>query len=89
MNLISLDEWNRANMAKLLWNLNGKTDIMWIKWIHNYYIKKDQLMTMHMKDNYLWIFKNILKQRDAAQPMQGWSSMRKKSETRRAYRYLK
>lgn len=46
MNLISLDEWNRANMSKLLWNLGGKADSLLIKWIHSYYIKKEWLMIM-------------------------------------------
>jgi hypothetical protein len=26
LNLISLDEWNQANLAKLLWNINNKAD---------------------------------------------------------------
>lgn len=82
MNLISLEEWNKTNMVKLLWNLNGKAHSLWIKWIHSYYIKNDQ-------QNCSWILKITLNQRDTVQQMQWWSNMSNKFETKRVYRYLK
>lgn len=33
-NVVSLKEWNKANMAKLLWNLSGKKDNLWINWVN-------------------------------------------------------
>jgi hypothetical protein len=67
LNLISLDEWNRANLTKLLWNINNKADSLWIRWIHSYYIKQDQLMNMYVKQTCSWILKAILQQRDSLQ----------------------
>ncbi|WJX68825.1 hypothetical protein P8452_53158 [Trifolium repens] len=71
LNLISLEEWNQANLAKLLWNINSKADSLWIKWIHSYYIQNDQLMTMLVNNSCSWIWKAILKQRDSLLHIQG------------------
>lgn len=30
-NIICLEEWNKAKMIKLVWNLNGKSNTLWIK----------------------------------------------------------
>ncbi|XP_058725513.1 uncharacterized protein LOC131596790 [Vicia villosa] len=40
LNLISLMEWNKATIGKLLWNVCEKKDKLWNSWIHTYYIKK-------------------------------------------------
>lgn len=39
MNLINLQLWNKATLAKRCWDLEHKKDKMQIKWVHNYYIK--------------------------------------------------
>jgi hypothetical protein len=71
LNLISLEEWNQANLAKLLWNINSKADSLWIRWIHSYYIKQDHLMTMSVNNSCSWVWKAILKQREALLQIQG------------------
>lgn len=35
-------------MVKLLWNLSCKADSLWIKWIHIYYFKNEQPMTVQV-----------------------------------------
>jgi hypothetical protein len=89
LNLISLEEWNQANLAKLLWNINSKTDSLWIKWIHSYYIKTDHLMTMSVNNSCSWIWKAILKQRDSLLQIQGWEHMKGNVITRKVYQSLK
>ncbi|KAK2388094.1 hypothetical protein QL285_061811 [Trifolium repens] len=89
LNLISLDEWNQANLAKLLWNINSKADSLWIKWVHSYYIKTDQLMTMSVNNSCSWIWKAILKQCDSLLHIQGWEHMQGKVITRKVYQSLK
>ncbi|KAK2413113.1 hypothetical protein QL285_035856 [Trifolium repens] len=89
LNLISLDEWNQANLAKLLWNINSKADSLWIKWVHSYYIKTDQLITMPVNNSCSWIWKAILKQRDSLLHIQGWEHMQGKDITRKVYQSLK
>lgn len=62
LNMVSLEEWNKENMAKLLWNLSGKKDNLWIKWVHTYYFKGVNFMNVHPTQNALWIIKAIVKQ---------------------------
>lgn len=61
LNIITIEHWNKSNLIKLLWNLSGKCDNLWIKWIHYYYIKGRDLMKVSMKNNWSWIIKDILK----------------------------
>lgn len=56
--------WNKTKLVKLLWNLSRKSYSLSVKWMHIYYLKKQALMDVKVKDNYIWIMKNILKQRD-------------------------
>ena len=39
LGLINMHIWNRAAIAKLCWDLENKEDKLWIKWIHTYYLK--------------------------------------------------
>ncbi|VFQ65625.1 unnamed protein product [Cuscuta campestris] len=34
--------WNKAAIMKLNWDVAGKKDILWVKWIHNKYIKEEE-----------------------------------------------
>jgi hypothetical protein len=89
LNLISLEEWNQVNLAKLLWNINSKADSLWIRWIHIYYIKNDALLTMPVSNSCSWIWKVILKQRDTLLQIQGWEHMKGKMITRMVYKLLR
>ncbi|CAJ2669420.1 unnamed protein product [Trifolium pratense] len=89
LNLLSLEEWNRANLTKLLWNIHNKADSLWIRWIHSYYIKQDQLMTMPVNQSCSWILKTILKQRESIPYIQGWENMKGKAITRTIYKLLR
>lgn len=62
LNIIDLTLWNKITMLKLLWNLSGKSNSMWVR-IHTYYLKYDDLVTIGIKINTSWIVKAILKQR--------------------------
>ncbi|XP_015167593.1 uncharacterized protein [Solanum tuberosum] len=39
MNLINIRMWNQAAIAKTCWDLAHKSDKLWIRWIHSFYIK--------------------------------------------------
>ncbi|GAU21086.1 hypothetical protein TSUD_10030 [Trifolium subterraneum] len=60
LNLIDLEVWNHITLLKLLWNLCGKSESLWVKWIHAYYIKNQQIMEAHVPDNASWIIKAIM-----------------------------
>lgn len=40
LNMINLILWNKAAITKHLWALTMKKDCLWIKWLHNFYIKQ-------------------------------------------------
>ncbi|PHT95409.1 T-complex protein 1 subunit alpha [Capsicum annuum] len=46
INLINLKLWNKAAILKLCWNIEQKQDKLWIKWVHNYYIKGRNLKNL-------------------------------------------
>ncbi|XP_045815732.1 uncharacterized protein LOC123909010 [Trifolium pratense] len=89
MSATSQKDWNRANLTKLLWNIHNKADSLWIRWIHSYYIKHDQLMTMPVKPSCSWILKAILKQRELLPNIQGWEHVKGKTITRKVYKVLR
>ncbi|XP_070017034.1 uncharacterized protein [Nicotiana sylvestris] len=43
LNILDIAIWKRAAISKLLWNLCCKKDKLWVKWVHNYYIKGGQI----------------------------------------------
>ncbi|XP_057251725.1 uncharacterized protein LOC130591813 [Beta vulgaris subsp. vulgaris] len=44
-NIINMEVWNKAAMLKLLWAIAFKTDKLWVKWVHSYYIKRSSYDT--------------------------------------------
>ncbi|XP_019227288.1 PREDICTED: uncharacterized protein LOC109208613 [Nicotiana attenuata] len=61
LNLTNLKVWNKAAIAKTCWELHGKKDILWIKWIHEYYIKGKQITDMAIPQQASWMVKKIFK----------------------------
>lgn len=87
MTIIDIDNQNKVNLIKLLWNVIGKADNTWIKWIHYYYVKNQNIMTMAAKNNTYWILKAILKMRSIVSNVPVWSTVfqANKYQTRKIY----
>lgn len=51
-------------MAKHLWAITKKQDMLWIKCIHAYYIKHSNPLTMDIPAILSWAFKKIMASRD-------------------------
>lgn len=87
LNLIDMMTWNKACMVKNLWNLSGKTDSLWIRWIHCYYVKGNDILTMAARKSISWIMKKIMKVRDDIGQKLDWATMLKdnKFHTKSAY----
>ncbi|XP_070057679.1 uncharacterized protein [Nicotiana tomentosiformis] len=64
LNLTNLKLWNKAAMITICWDLKTKKDTLWIKWIHEYYIKSQTLESMTIPQQASWMVKKILKARD-------------------------
>lgn len=57
-------------MLKLMWNLCKMSDNLWVKWVHNYYIKEGVLVDMNIKATHSWIMRVVLQQREKVAQMQ-------------------
>lgn len=70
LSIINLSVWNRVSILKLLWNVCHKSDCLWIKWLHTYYIKNHCVWNVPAKESHSWILKNMLKLRPIYQQFQ-------------------
>lgn len=91
LNIISLLTWSKANLMKMLWNLWRKSYSLWIKWIHCYYVKNEDVMTIPIRNSCSWILKSILMMRQEVGQLQNWNNILQlqKFKTKKAYYDLK
>lgn len=78
-------------MLKLLWNMCNKTDSLWVKWVHSYYVKRHNIMDLQIKASSTWILRSIMKLRDFIHDNQArWAdmTMRKKFQCRVVYQAI-
>ncbi|KAL6506024.1 hypothetical protein OROHE_022743 [Orobanche hederae] len=75
LNLVHLPTWNKTSMLKLLWALHKKSDRLWVKWIHAYYIKEAQIMNMEAPCRASFLLKKILKCRSLISGNSEWQEL--------------
>ncbi|XP_058776967.1 uncharacterized protein LOC131651319 [Vicia villosa] len=63
LDVISLREWNISTMGKLFWNIQSKSDKLWVKWINMYYMKNQTAMDRNQHRG-SWIPSSIIKIHD-------------------------
>ncbi|XP_075474412.1 uncharacterized protein LOC142505350 [Primulina tabacum] len=97
LGLKDLRSWNRALLAKTLWNIHSKKDSLWIKWVNHIYSCFGGVWSWSSKHDDSPLIKNILLIRDelirvngneeaAIARLQGWFS--KSGGIARAYDYF-
>jgi len=59
LNLINISLWNKSALAKFLWDIANKQDKLWIRWIHTYYIKRQQLEHIQKSKHVCWLIRSI------------------------------
>lgn len=64
MGLKNLTAWNKALLAKTLWNIHQKQDSLWIKWINHIYRSYDSVLEWHWHREKSPLIKQILLIRD-------------------------
>lgn len=79
-NLINMAVWNQAASLKLLWNLASKADKMWVRWVHTYYIKNQNIWDFQVPSKCTWNLKRILKGRQLVNGDNGWQPFLKNGE---------
>lgn len=89
LNLVNPRDWNIAHLIKLVWNLSGKPDSLWIRWINAYYMKNNDIKTMTVSSSSSWMFKAILKQREVIEQKHMWSTILNREKIKTKDIYLK
>ncbi|XP_058776370.1 uncharacterized protein LOC131650686 [Vicia villosa] len=58
-------------MLKCLWNVCKKSDNLWVKWIHSYYLKNHDPLLVPIGKSWSWVAQAVLGTRDtiAAHPL--------------------
>ncbi|KAL6554867.1 hypothetical protein OROGR_006125 [Orobanche gracilis] len=73
--LLHLPSWNKVSFLKLLWAINQKSDKLWIKWLHEYYVKSADVMNMLVPSDASYFFKKALKCRVLVRSSVEWRGM--------------
>ncbi|XP_058784809.1 uncharacterized protein LOC131659669 [Vicia villosa] len=74
LNLVELNYWNKATIIKLLWNLQAKSDKLWVIWMHTYYLKGNEVTNWHMPSSCSWIMRKMLSYREELEHSDYWQS---------------
>lgn len=51
LNIVDPERWNYACILKVLWNLHNEADNLWVRWVHTYYVKGDQMMNVPINNS--------------------------------------
>lgn len=63
LGIVNLSIWNKAALSKLCWKLFKEKDVIWIKWIHGFYIKNRDFQTITIPTQCCWMIRKILEAR--------------------------
>ncbi|KAJ9557338.1 hypothetical protein OSB04_011952 [Centaurea solstitialis] len=55
--------WNRAFIAKHVWDILTKRNTLWVNWIWRYCVRQHSFWTLRPKRQWSWIFRKILDMR--------------------------
>lgn len=91
LHILSLVEWNIAAVAKLLWNIHCKADKLWVKWVHMYFLKGQDVMEYQLTASCFRMLRNILKCRTVVVYTRAWADaeFRGKYRTAEIYKDLR
>ena len=72
LNICNVHVWNDVALLKSLWALAYKKDRLWIRWVHDYYIKGADLMHYLISTLASWILARII---DSRKHVSSWSEL--------------
>uniref|UniRef100_A0A803PHR7 Reverse transcriptase zinc-binding domain-containing protein n=1 Tax=Cannabis sativa TaxID=3483 RepID=A0A803PHR7_CANSA len=61
-------KWNQAILAKYIWAISTKSDILWVKWVNNIYLKNNSIWTYDLKNDSSWYWRKLCHLRDKFTP---------------------
>lgn len=62
--LRDLRTWNKALLAKTLWNIHVRKDTLWVKWVNEFFLRGGSIWEWMPKPDTPPIFKNMVRIRD-------------------------
>ncbi|CAK8535011.1 unnamed protein product [Lathyrus sativus] len=76
LNIINIGIWNKVSMLKCLCNICMKVDNHWVKWVHTYYLKDEDVKNADLKNTSSWILKVVMLSRGTVNQIQDlWVTM--------------
>ncbi|XP_062075276.1 uncharacterized protein LOC133779317 [Humulus lupulus] len=51
--------WNRSMLAKYIWALSFKPDLLWVKWINSIYLKEKSFWNYDLKGDCSWYWRKL------------------------------
>lgn len=64
LGLRDIRSWNKALLAKTLWNIHLKKDMLWVKWVNEFFLRGCSIWEWVPKSDSPPIFKNLIRIRD-------------------------
>ncbi|XP_019239539.1 PREDICTED: uncharacterized protein LOC109219536 [Nicotiana attenuata] len=59
LGLMNMRVWNKAAISKASWDIEHKSDRLWIRWLHAYYIKNQHFAQMAIPQQAGWMVKKL------------------------------
>ncbi|XP_062093733.1 uncharacterized protein LOC133799749 [Humulus lupulus] len=56
--------WNKVLLAKYLWALSSKQDLLWVKWIDGVYLKGNSFWSYQLKPDVSWYWRKLCNLRE-------------------------
>ena len=85
--MTNVNVWNTIAISKTHWALAKTEDKLWLRWVHSYYIKGQQLETIRVPTQACWIIRKLNEARTTFDQFQVDESSGR-SLTRQLYMHL-
>lgn len=85
--LVNLKELNKAAILNMCWGTKQKQDRLWMKLIHNYYIRRQSMNELRVPTQTCWMVRKVLGAKDSLHLLHN-ASGGKRSKTRLAYNQM-
>jgi len=58
--LRNLVAWNKASIAKLVWHIALKKDLLWVEWVHGKYLKQADWWHYQAPADCSWYWRKVV-----------------------------
>ncbi|XP_020261656.1 uncharacterized protein LOC109837719 [Asparagus officinalis] len=66
LGIFSAVHWNFASAVRTIWYIHENKESLWIKWVHESYLKQGNIWQICAKRSDSWLWRQLLKMRDKA-----------------------